>query len=349
MNHANETETLSALQAFRARNINASNKNAALKSTMPQLDLSHYKSILKNASAVEAAEKALSSFKPVDYDVSKWDKVVDAFEQKAVSQAKETVQKVDKEETDLKATLSNITEARPFEDLTSDEAAAANPEISKATEVSRTMWQFRVGGGPRCLLHRQTSSTSLLPFQKVASLTLSQAMLKNGRWTVPGAFTDLRALSRQERAEDVPRRVISWGGVVGAPHSVPCLATPNLVSSTAAHLLLLHHCNPLRTLFLLTSSSSDAPFHSKAMLTTAQGTPRPTVFRASSKYGLISTKCIEMEATMVHRRGWGIRCLTQWETNSDSRRRRWPKATDFGGQALQAPPGHRPRRLKETC
>lgn len=139
MNPANETETLSALQAFRARNINASNKNAALKSTMPQLDLSHYKSILKNASAVEAAEKALSTFKPVDYDVSKWDKVVDAFEQKAVSQAKETVQKVDKEETDLKATLSNITEARPFEDLTSDEAAAANPEISKATEVSHNV------------------------------------------------------------------------------------------------------------------------------------------------------------------------------------------------------------------
>lgn len=111
---------------------------------MPQVDLSHYKSILKNASAVEAAEKALSSFKPVDYDVSKWDKVVDAFEQKAVSQAKETVQKVDKEETDLKATLSNITEARPFEDLTSDEAAAANPEISKATEVSHAV---RAGGG----------------------------------------------------------------------------------------------------------------------------------------------------------------------------------------------------------
>lgn len=111
---------------------------------MPQVDLSHYKSILKNASAVEAAEKALSTFKPVDYDVSKWDKVVDAFEQKAVSQAKDTVQKVDKEESDLKATLSNITEARPFEDLTSDEAAAANPEISKATEVSHAV---RVGGG----------------------------------------------------------------------------------------------------------------------------------------------------------------------------------------------------------
>lgn len=103
---------------------------------MPQLDLSHYKSILKNASAVEAAEKALSSFKPVDYDVAKWNKVVEGFEAKAVAQAKETVTKVDKEETDLKSTLANITEARPFEDLTSDEAAAANPEITKATEVS---------------------------------------------------------------------------------------------------------------------------------------------------------------------------------------------------------------------
>lgn len=157
---------------------------------MPQVDLSHYKSILKNASAVEAAEKALSSFKPVDYDVSKWDKVVDAFEQKAVSQAKETVQKVDKEETDLKATLSNITEARPFEDLTSDEAAAANPEISKATEVSHASGpvevQFRHDSGTTCSSTDSDFFQSLLLFQNVVLLTLSQAMLKHGRWTVPG-------------------------------------------------------------------------------------------------------------------------------------------------------------------
>lgn len=122
---------------------------------MPQVDLSAYKSVLKNASAVEAAEKVLSSFKPVDYDVAKWDKVVDAFQEKAVAQAKETVQKVDKEEVDLKSTLSNITDARPFEDLTSDEAAAANPNISKATEVSGG-W---VGSRYNCLGPPSSSST----------------------------------------------------------------------------------------------------------------------------------------------------------------------------------------------
>lgn len=152
---------------------------------MPQLDLSHYKSILKNASAVEAAEKALSSFKPVDYDVSKWDKLVDAFEQKAVAQAKETVQKVDKEETDLKSTLSNITEARPFEDLTSDEAAAANPEISKATEVSSADRQIRAAKPSNPSSATPDLFQSPLPPQSDALLTFSQAMVKNGRWTVP--------------------------------------------------------------------------------------------------------------------------------------------------------------------
>jgi F-type H+-transporting ATPase subunit d len=61
------------------------NKNAALKSTTPEIDLAHYKSILKDQSAVQNAEKVLREFKPVDYDLSKWNGVVDAFEGKAVS------------------------------------------------------------------------------------------------------------------------------------------------------------------------------------------------------------------------------------------------------------------------
>lgn len=78
-------ETTSQLQAFRARHTTALNKNAALKSTTPEIDLSHYKSILKDQSAVQNAEKVLREFKPVDYDLSKWNGVVDAFEGKAVS------------------------------------------------------------------------------------------------------------------------------------------------------------------------------------------------------------------------------------------------------------------------
>jgi F-type H+-transporting ATPase subunit d len=111
-------ETTSQLQAFRARHTTALNKNSALKSTVPEIDLSHYKSILKDQSAVQNAEKVLREFKPVDYDLSKWNGVVDAFEGKAVAAAKETLAKISKEEGSLKETLSNIQEARPFEDLT---------------------------------------------------------------------------------------------------------------------------------------------------------------------------------------------------------------------------------------
>lgn len=111
-------ETTSQLQAFRARHTSALNKNSALKSSVPEIDISHYKSILKDQSAVQNAEKVLREFKPVDYDLSKWNGVVDAFEGKAVAAAKETLAKISKEEGSLKETLSNIQEARPFEDLT---------------------------------------------------------------------------------------------------------------------------------------------------------------------------------------------------------------------------------------
>ncbi len=78
-------ETLTALQAFRARHTSAINRNAALKASTPQIDLSYYKNILKDATAINQAEKVLKEFKPVDYDVKKWDDAVAAFESKAVS------------------------------------------------------------------------------------------------------------------------------------------------------------------------------------------------------------------------------------------------------------------------
>ncbi|KAL7424214.1 ATP synthase d subunit [Cryptotrichosporon argae] len=139
-------ETITELQSFRARHTSAVNRNAAIKASIPALDLSAYKAILKDGSAVAAAERALAEFKPVDYDVSKWDGVVAAFEGKAVAAAKETVDKIKAEETSLKSTLSNIQEARPFEDLTVAEVSHARPEITKAVET----------------------------------------MLKKGKWTVPG-------------------------------------------------------------------------------------------------------------------------------------------------------------------
>lgn len=134
------------LQAFRARHTAAANKNAALKASVPEIDLAHYKSVLKDQRAVDQASKVLADFKPVDYDVSKWNEVVANYESKAVAAAKATVQKVDAEEQSLKKTLGNIKEARPFDDLTVADVGHANPEITKAVET----------------------------------------MIKKGKWTVPG-------------------------------------------------------------------------------------------------------------------------------------------------------------------
>jgi F-type H+-transporting ATPase subunit d len=158
-------ETTSQLQAFRARHTSALNKNSALKSTVPEIDISHYKSILKDQSAVQNAEKVLREFKPVDYDLSKWNGVVDAFEGKAVAAAKETLAKISKEEGSLKETLSNIQEARPFEDLTvshfphvhclvSGQAQMLNGGTELRVEIYRDLqWQRSISRCPLVLIY----------------------------------------------------------------------------------------------------------------------------------------------------------------------------------------------------
>jgi F-type H+-transporting ATPase subunit d len=111
-------QTITSLQEFRARHTTALNRNSALKATTPEIDLSHYKGLLKDQSAVQNAEKVLREFKAVDYDVTKFNSAVDAFKGKAVEAAKATLKKIETEEGSLKDTLANIQEARPFEDLT---------------------------------------------------------------------------------------------------------------------------------------------------------------------------------------------------------------------------------------
>lgn len=49
------------------------------------MDISHYRSVLKNKAIVDEAEKLLREFKPVSYDVAAHIKAIDAFEAKAVS------------------------------------------------------------------------------------------------------------------------------------------------------------------------------------------------------------------------------------------------------------------------
>lgn len=127
--------------------------HAQLSAQPTTVDLSHYRSVLKNKAIVDEAEKILQDFKPVTYDVSSHIKAIETFETKAVStlsprvslffscprffchvqvaKAQETSEKIDVELKDLQATLANIEEARPFEDLT--------VSISRITTTSRAL------------------------------------------------------------------------------------------------------------------------------------------------------------------------------------------------------------------
>jgi hypothetical protein len=89
-----------------------------LSETPQTVDFSHYRSVLKNQAIVDEIEKHFKAFNPVTYDVGRQIKAIEAFEAQAVKNAEETKGRVDMELKDLEATLKNIEEARPFEDLT---------------------------------------------------------------------------------------------------------------------------------------------------------------------------------------------------------------------------------------
>jgi len=134
--------TATALQAFKKRNDDARRKVQILTEQPTSVDFAHYRSVLKNVIIVDEIEKQFKAFKPQTYDVGRQIKAIEAFEAQAVKSAEETKGVVDQEIKDLEKTLKNIEEARPFEDITVDEVAAARPDIDKRTEmlVSQGRW-----------------------------------------------------------------------------------------------------------------------------------------------------------------------------------------------------------------
>ncbi len=135
-------QTVASLQAFKKRNDDARRKVQALSELPTTVDFAAYRAVLKNAAVVDEIEKRFAAFKPATYDVSRQLKAIDAFEVEAVRNAEATKQQVDLELQDLEKTLKNIDEARPFEDLTVDEVAAAEPSIDEKTAklVSKGRW-----------------------------------------------------------------------------------------------------------------------------------------------------------------------------------------------------------------
>ncbi|KAF8076037.1 ATP7, subunit D of the stator stalk of mitochondrial F1F0 ATP synthase [Lyophyllum atratum] len=135
-------ETIASLQAFRKRNFEAQRLAAQYASQPTTVDLAHYRAILKNKAVVDEAEKVLKEFKPVTYDVNTHLKAIETFETKAVEKAKETEHKIDIELKELKITLANIEEARPFDQLTVEDVGKAHPRIVEvvATMVKKGKW-----------------------------------------------------------------------------------------------------------------------------------------------------------------------------------------------------------------
>ncbi|KAM0798535.1 ATP synthase D chain, mitochondrial [Usnea florida] len=135
-------QTATALQAFKKRNDDARRKLNLLSSQPQSVDFQHYRSTLNNTAIVDEIEGHFKAFKPATYDVARQIKAIEAFEVQAVKSAEETKGRVDGELRDLEKTLKNIETARPFEDLTVDEVAAARPDIDSRTEqlVSKGRW-----------------------------------------------------------------------------------------------------------------------------------------------------------------------------------------------------------------
>ncbi|KAM7205348.1 NAC domain containing protein [Rhypophila sp. PSN 637] len=135
-------QTAASLQAFKKRNDDIRRKVQVLSEQPTEVDFAHYRSILKNQAIVDEIEKRFNAFKPATYDLSRQLKAIEAFEVEAVKNAQATKEKVDLELKDLEKTLTNIETARPFEELTVDDVAAAEPSIDEKTAalVSKGRW-----------------------------------------------------------------------------------------------------------------------------------------------------------------------------------------------------------------
>lgn len=78
-------ETVVSLLAFRKRNEEVKRVLAELKDQTTTVDFAHYRKALKNQGIVDQAEKAISGFKPVAYNLDAQLSAIDQFEAKAVS------------------------------------------------------------------------------------------------------------------------------------------------------------------------------------------------------------------------------------------------------------------------
>lgn len=93
-------------------------RHTQLSQEAQTVDFAHYRRVLGNTTIIDNLEAEFKKFKPVKYDVSRELAAIDKFEQTAVTNAENTKARVDQELQALSETLNNITQTRPFEELT---------------------------------------------------------------------------------------------------------------------------------------------------------------------------------------------------------------------------------------
>ncbi|CAO3598035.1 unnamed protein product [Absidia cylindrospora] len=140
------SESVASLQAFRKRHDEVKRVLADLQAQPTSVDFAHYRSTLKNQKVVDQSENALKTFKPVTYNLDAQLKAIDQFQAKAVQKAQSTVQKIDGELKDLQATLKNIQNSRPIDQLTVDDIITAKPDLTKNVEKMLENGKFNVPG-----------------------------------------------------------------------------------------------------------------------------------------------------------------------------------------------------------
>lgn len=138
-------QTATELTAFKKRNDEAKKILFTYKQQPTEVNFESYNN-LKNAEIVNTIKKDVASFKASTVDLSKQLKVIEAFEVKAIENAKETESLVLAELSQLEKTLADIESARPFDQLTVDDFVKARPDVEDKVNYMVSNGKFEVPG-----------------------------------------------------------------------------------------------------------------------------------------------------------------------------------------------------------
>lgn len=138
-------QTATQLTSFKKRNDEAKKVLFTYKQQPTDVNFETYNK-LKNTEIVNTIKKDVASFKASKIDLSKQLKVIEAFEVKAIENAKETESLVLAELSQLEKTLADIESARPFEQLTVDDFVKARPDVEDKVSYMVSNGKFEVPG-----------------------------------------------------------------------------------------------------------------------------------------------------------------------------------------------------------